>query len=548
MSKRLITTLLFGSLFIGKLFAQEPELNASLDRSVVNVNESFTYTLYVQGQTSIEPDFNLLSNDFEILQRSRNTSIQMINGTTSQFTEWRIQLMPLSVGNFTIPPVQLAGSLSNSVQVQVLPAATGDTPGEIFIEVELMPSTAYVQSQVIYTLRLFRAINTGRSSLTTPEATGGEAIILPLGEDREFRTLRDDKDFIVLERQYAIFPQAAGELIIEPVTFEGVVSTASGLSSLQRVRSGVLALSVQSAVPPPQEYPNAAWIPASSLNLSELWSDDPGEFTLGIPQTRTLTIEAEGLIETQLPEITMLQTEGVRQYSDQPELERETGSEGVQATRIERFAVIAQSPGQVTIPAVELPWFNVVDGAWEVARVDPRVSVVINNQNELLSPSIGQLEEITGLESVAGNERLWQWVSAALLSAWLLTLLVFRFGWIRRTPTRSEPSVVLKKPRENQMLRGVIAACEKNDPETTRSLLLEWSKNYVADEPKTLGYLAAKAPEDLAEAVSNLEKNLYGPSADSWDGRALSIAIKKYSRLQRTGDKTTEEVLQPLYR
>ena len=371
---------------------------------------------------------------------------------------------------------------------------------------------------------------------------------MPLGEDREFRTRRDDKDFIVLERQYAIFPQAAGELIIEPVTFEGVVLTASGLSSLQRVRSGVLALSVQAAVPPPQEYPNASWVPASSLNLSELWSDDPGEFTLGIPQTRTLTIEAEGLIETQLPEITMLQTEGVRQYSDQPELERETGPEGVQATRIERFAVIAQSPGQVTIPAVELPWFNVVDGVWEVARVDPRVSVVINNQNEFLSPSIGQLEEITDLESVAGNERLWQWVSAALLSAWLLTLLVFRFGWIRRTPTRSEPSVVLKKPRENQMLRGVIAACEKNDPETTRSLLLEWSENYVAGEPKTLGYLAAKAPEDLAKAVSNLEKNLYGPSADSWDGRALSIAIKKYSRSRRTGDKTTEEVLQPLYR
>ena len=548
MSKKLIATLLFGFLFIGKLFAQEPELNASLDRSVVNENESFTYTLYVQGQTSIEPDLNSLSNDFEILQRSRNTSIQMINGATSQLTEWRIQLMPLSVGNFTIPPVQLAGSLSNSVQVQVLPATNGDTPGEIFIEVELMPSTAYVQSQVIYTLRLFRAINTGRSSLTTPEATGGEAIIVPLGEDREFRTRRDDKDFIVLERQYAIFPQAAGELIIEPVTFEGVVLTASGLSSLQRVRSGVLALSVQAAVPPPQEYPNASWVPASSLNLSELWSDDPGEFTLGIPQTRTLTIEAEGLIETQLPEITMLQTEGVRQYSDQPELERETGPEGVQATRIERFAVIAQLPGQVTIPAVELPWFNVVDGVWEVARVDPRVSVVINNQNEFLSPSIGQLEEITDSESVAGNERLWQWVSAALLSAWLLTLLVFRFGWIRRTPTRSEPSVVLKKPRENQMLRGVIAACEKNDPETTRSLLLEWSENYVAGEPKTLGYLAAKAPEDLAKAVSNLEKNLYGPSADSWDGRALSMAIKKYSRSQRTGGKTTEEVLQPLYR
>ena len=36
MSKKVIATLLFGFLFIGKLFAQEPELNASLDRSVVN--------------------------------------------------------------------------------------------------------------------------------------------------------------------------------------------------------------------------------------------------------------------------------------------------------------------------------------------------------------------------------------------------------------------------------------------------------------------------------------------------------------------------------
>ena len=549
MSKRTVFVYLFGVFPIASLFAQEPELNASVDRSVVNENESFAYTLYVQGEVSIEPDLSSLSSEFEILQRSRNSSFQMMNGTTSQLTEWRIQLMPRSVGSFIIQPVQLAGSLSNSVEVQVLPAVAGDTPGEIFIEVEVMPSIAYVQSQAIYTLRLFRAVNTGRSSLTAPEATGGEAIIVPLGEDREFRTRRDDKDFIVLERQYAIFPQSAGALMIEPVTFEGVVITASGLSNLQRVSSGALVLSVQAAVPPPQEYPNASWVPARALNLSERWSDEPGEFTLGVPQTRTLTIEAEGLLDTQLPELTLSQTEGVRQYADQPELDRETGPEGIRAARTERFAVIAQSPGQVMIPAVELPWFNVVDGVWEIARIDPIVSMVFGDQNEIVSPVIGRSGEVADLEVVSDNARLWQGVSAALLSAWILTLIVFRFGWVRRKPISNVTSAVaLPKSNQRQLLRGVRAACEKNDPETTRDLLLEWSEKFVVGAPKTLGCLAIEAPEELSKAVSDLERSLYGSSAGSWNGLALATELKKFSQLPKTSNKATEEVLQPLYR
>ena len=549
MSKTIVIAFLFGVFPIVSLFAQEPELNASVDRSVVNENESFAYTLYVQGQVSVEPDLSSLASEFEILQRSRNSSIQMINGTMSQLTEWRIQLMPRSVGSFTIPPVQLAGSLSNSVQVQVLPAVTGDTPGEIFIEVEVTPSIAYVQSQSIYMLRLFRAVNTGRSSLTAPEAIGGEAIIVPLGEDREFRARRDDKDFVVLERRYAIFPQAAGELMIEPVTFEGVVITASGLSNIQRVSSGALVLSVQPAVPPPPEYPNASWVPARALNLSERWSDEPGEFTLGVPQTRTLTIEAEGLLDTQLPELTLLQTQGVRQYADQPELDRETSPEGVQASRTERFAVIAQSPGEAIIPAVELPWFNVVGGVWEVARVDPIVSMVLGGQNEIVSPVIGLSGEAAKLEVVSGNERLWQGVSAALLGAWLLTLMVFRFGWVRRKPFINETSAVaLPKPNQSQLLRGVRSACEKNDPATTRDFLLEWSEKFVVGSPKTLGCLATEVPKNLSKAVSDLERTLYGRSASSWDGLALATALKQFSQLPKTSNKATEEVLQPLYR
>ena len=134
--------------------AQDVTLRASVDRSTIRENESFTYVLSVEGQVRDEPDVSLLATDFEVLQRSRNTSIQMLGGRTSQITEWRYQLMPAGPGSFTLPPVEMAGALSNPVELQVLPALASDAPGDIFLEVEISPATAYVQTQVIYTQRL----------------------------------------------------------------------------------------------------------------------------------------------------------------------------------------------------------------------------------------------------------------------------------------------------------------------------------------------------------------------------------------------------------
>ena len=91
------------------LCAQEVQLSASTDRSTVSENESFTFVLLMEGRVNGEPDLTPLSREFEILQRSRNTSIQMAGGQTTQVTEWRLQLMPRIAGSITIPPLELGG-------------------------------------------------------------------------------------------------------------------------------------------------------------------------------------------------------------------------------------------------------------------------------------------------------------------------------------------------------------------------------------------------------------------------------------------------------
>ncbi len=349
--------------------AQGTAVRASVDRAVVRVNESFTYTIRVEGALRGDPELAPLEQDFDVLDTAKESRFQFVNGQSAQVTEWRFQLMPKAAGTFSLPAVRVGAQFTNPVELSVVDAEpTGGAPADIFMELEAQPSVVYVQSQVIFTLRLFIGVATGRATLTQPEIGGGEAIVERLGEDNQYQTTRGGRTFIVRERRYAIFPQEPGALTVGPATFEAMVIPDRGFSRVQRFRSGSLELSVQPAVPPPQSAANAVWLPAQRVTLSEVWSDPNAELPVGVPQTRTVTVEADGLLETQLPELVLEQQDGVRQYADQPVLERDVTPKGLTSRRAVSLAVIAQNPGEVTLPAIELPWWNVAEQRWEVAR------------------------------------------------------------------------------------------------------------------------------------------------------------------------------------
>ncbi len=537
-------------LVLSSVAAQDLSLQAIVDRSVVQENESFTYLLRAQGSTRDEPDLSPLAADFDILQRSRNTSIQMAGGRTMQTTEWNLQLMPRQAGTFLLSPITLSGALSNPVEIEVVPTPATSVAGDIFIEVGATPGDPYVQSQVVYTMTLFRGVSTGRSSLTLPEVSGGEAIIEKLGQDREFQAVLDGRSFIALERRYAIFPQASGPLTIEPVTFEAVVVSPSGFSNVQRYRSETLFLDVRSAVPPPAAHADAAWLPAQALSLEERWSAGEAEITAGIPQTRTMTINAVGVLETQLPELEVLQSDRIRQYADQPELGRESEQEGIRAHRTERFAVLAQSPGSHTLPEIELPWFNVPGESWEIARIPANSLDVLPGAEPIATAAEPETLDGETPSSLRGNDRIWQGISAALLCSWLATLVLWRqsrqSAAVPAEPRNEPPPTRAVNRRLLRQLRNV---CDENDGARARQLLLKWGELRFPDAlPRSLGALATLLPKDLALAVEDLERDLYGPVSGKWSGGDLRAALARVDSVSRSSDIMSDDDLLPLYR
>lgn len=528
--------------------AQDPVISASVDRQTVRQNESFNYVLRAEGQISGRPDLSVIARDFELLDQWQSSTTQIFNGRATQVREWVLSLMPREPGRFELPPVAVGGQLSNAVEIEVTAASTGDQAGgDIFFEVSLDSPTGYVQAQAIYTLKLYVGINVGgRATLTQPLVEGGEAIVEKLGSDREASARIDGRNYVVLERRYAIFPQQAGTLRIGPVVYETMVQPLRGLSRQQRVSSGVVELEVRPAVPPPPEFADAAWLPARQVSLRESWSDERLGFEQGAPQTRTLTVIAEGVQETQLPELHVPAVPGLRQYPDQPDLNRDVSGDGITALRRERYVVMPQQAGPVEIPAIELPWWNVETGRWEVARIDSR-EIDVAPAVEPAAPASPEMPAAPVAQAAPAS--WWPWLSAALAVGWLATaaawVLVARSS---RRGSRRRP-VASAEPSSRALLRQISAACKVGDAQRTRELLLAWGqRQFSEDPPLNLGALARRLPEELAVEVAALEASLYGPVQGNWSGARLDTLLQQTKSVARTGKKGNSEALVPLYK
>ena len=531
--------------------AQDPLVRASVDRATVRANESFTYTIVAEGNGRDDPDTSAIEQQFDVLSRTSRTRIEIVNTRRRQVVEWDYELFPPGPGSFVLPPVTVAGASSNAVEIEILPAPVSDEVlADVFIEVDAQPSTPYVQSQVLYTLRLFVGVNTGRATLTAPRVSGGEAIVERLGEDRQYQTTRSGRSFSVRERRYAIFPQETGPLTVGPATFEAMVVPSRGFSRVQRLRSNEIELDVRPAVAPPPEFPNAVWLPARSLALTQDWVDEGGRFSPGVPRTRLLTVRADGVLETQLPELDLTPATGIRQYPDQPELDRRISEQGVQGERIERYAVIAQSSGEIEIPGEELAWWNVDEERWDVARIEPgMVTVEPGIEPVFEAPVPEQVEASAGILPETPATNWWPAVSAALALGWLATLA----GWMRsRTSGRGATARPISAPRRGKnrhLLRKLRAACEDNDAAAAHSLLLQWAElRFPESPPQSLGALADRLPPAVAAEIATLEASVYGAGADEWNGKGLAAALKGVDAVARESSKGQPDPLLPLYR
>jgi hypothetical protein len=543
------------------------DITMRIDRDPVSLSDSFQIEFEARGAVDDEPDFHPLERDFQIVGTSQSSRLNIINGRTSSSKTWTVTVLARRTGKLPIPSIAFGRDRSPASNVNVTQGpsapsrATAET-NEVFLEVEAAPLTPYVQQQIVYTVRLFRAFPTANATLSEPEVEQGNAVIERVGEDVTFDTRVNGRPYQVVERRYAIYPQASGALKIGPLTFRG--QTGSGPFSIfdpfgRRAetivrQSAPVDLEVRAR---PEGVPGQ-WLPARSVTLQESWSADATKLRAGDPVTRTLTLHAEGLTSSQLPVLPAWVPDGFKSYPDQPELADDKSAQGITATRVEKVAIIPARPGAYELPAIRIPWWNTKADRLEYAELPARRVTVLPApgsavQSTAPTPAAArdtaQPSPETGVPHGPGaggaSPVLWQWISAALGLLWLITLAAW-FRQSRRAMPRTDHA---QERRAGEQRRGLKAACSRNDPRCARDSLLALGRlRWPADPPRSIGDLARRSDTELARCLGGLDAHLYGRSPGEWNGADLWRAYAAAEEAVPAGGNDPGSELEPLHR
>jgi len=528
----LVASLVVSLLLFFSADSHAQELKSSLERNPIHAGESVRLVLELQRAAGgLKPDLSPLDDDFQILQTSANTQIEFVQGLQSAITRWSIELTPKREGVLTVPTISVGQFQSPELTLEVLAPRPSNDAGnrEIFLEAEISPDPAYVQAQMRYVVRLLRSVDVVDGTLTEPSATN--AVLHRLGRDISYTTERDGQAYRVLERRYAVFPQASGELVITPVAFEGEVvgqgEATMGLSRLfargKRVRLRT-PVARATALSPPADFPGRTWLPAKNLQLTEEWSKDPDSLRAGEPVTRTLRLQAAGLSAEQLPEIAVTVTDGVKEYGDQPIIRTTTDTDWVHGVREQRIALVPAKKGTYSLPEIRIDWWDTERNAPRQATIPARILRVAAGVQGGGAASIAAdviPQAAPPIVTLWRRPALWQGLCALLIFLWFITFIAWRRAHAGRQTKAAAGGAELGAPQ--QPPQSLQRACSADDARGAREALLHWGlANWPAQPPRSLPALAQRLTDPgLRGELAALDRALYAPDPLPWRGEAL---------------------------
>jgi len=525
---------------------------ARVDRADIERNESFTLEIISDTNIEMQPDVSSLNKDFHVGQGSQLSNTTIINGQIRRSKTWTFVLMPKRAGQLTIPSIPIGKEHSDPLMITVSePSYAPPGEADVFVTSEVDFGETYVQAQVLLTVKIYRAVATRQPALREPVISGVETLSELAGDDRSYEANIDGTSYQVVERVYALYPQESGEIEISPARFEARVLRDGRITGRKVYESEPQSVTVLPVPAPPADYADAVWLPARSLQLFEDWSRETDEIKAGEPLTRHITTSVLGQLETQIPALGPPSVAGINVYPDKPELSRRIESGGIRGVRKDQYAMIATGEGVVVLPALEVPWWNIATGEWQVARL-PERSINILPSGEALQPAPKAVVAVEAAEdspaattTTIAPDGFWRSVSELLAVAWLVT--IFAWWWSSRpkhVPKDAAPIPVHR--RQAKLLKAARKAAVAGDSVGVRQSMIEWGLlQWPDDAPRSIGVIAERVSSSLADELRNLSTLSYGQEGGDWNGAALADAIRSFSVLK---DEEVEkgEFLPPL--
>lgn len=542
-------------------------VQATLDRSTVQLGETVTLNLQVQGAGSsiAMPDLQALQKDFTILGTSQNRSVSVVNGHASSTMTIGVALRPNHAGTLTVPALNVNGEQTAPLQLTVdapNPDAVARARGDVFMQAQITPTHGYVGEQFSYVQRLYYAVNITSGTLDPPSVDGMD--VRQLGNDLNYQAQRGGRDYHVLERRYALTPQQAGRIEIPATGFRGDSSDPmdpnSFFGSATPLSASAPAVSIEVEAPP-ASWGSADWLPARDLTLSiDGWPDAQHPLRVGEVLNLTMTMRATGLPAEALPALSMPTIPGATVYPGKVEQSSKPEGQWLSGQRQRIFALVPNQGGTLTVPATSVQWWNVLTGRVEVAQVPAHRLTVLPalGSSGVAPPTAATSAPATATTAqgthgqeltMAGRTWPWRWLVLGLVA---LALACAAAWWWRRhhrgmtvpMPV-APPTPEVATPRQGRL--RFLAAARGSDAALQAHSLLAWARaerpaiRSLGDLPDLLGDAAQR------EAVAGLQRQVYAGQPATHGATDLARVFKRGFAWKTAAGAGQGDALAPLY-
>ncbi len=534
-------------------------LQAWLDRAQTGEGQSVVLYLAAPADTFGEPELSALRKDFDIVNITQGQHMQAMSGYPGNMRTWQLTLAPKRPGRLTVPALRVGQASSTPLALDVYPAGqvmANRALRDVMLQTDVSPQRPYVQGKVIYTVRLYTRLDLRKVHFSEPEVLG--AMVERLGEDRKYNTRVGRYRYHVLQRRFVLFPQRSGLLSVVSPLLNAEVREEKRPDWPLQLRGPEIVIDVQ----PQPDASMDPWLPAESLQLSENWSPDPPSFRVGEPVKRNITITAQGVAAAQLPDLMPSPPQDINLYPERPSITSHAVYDTLVTRKVLSYALVASREGNYRLPEISLSWWDTTTGQRKTERLAARDIVVLPGAapaKEEAQPTRDVADYLSGVDLAAWWQTLrdtlkagmaiWPWLALLLVLVVLTTMLI---RWLARR-SRSKPLPPKAAPTAQpagEAWRRFESACKQQDPHAAREALIDWAAaTWPNDPPERLDRLAQRLPPQAADYLAGIDRALYAPTGEVWDGPAVLEALRsllQQAARDQTGKQDTQ-ALPPLY-
>jgi len=586
--KRILAILLLLTATLSCAQAASKKLDVSVDRKQLHEDE--TLQLRVVGDVKLnlsfnnlwnlnslqlpKPDLGNLTQDFDIVNRRQSYNIKSINGNTTARVTWTYVLAPRRTGQLAIPAIHYKNAGSSPIPITVLAGSGGNAMASgatSSVKVTLDHNSVYVQQQLILTEELTYQGPLLKGKLD--QLSLDNAVVQALGKADKYTRTENGRTLHILKRRYAVFPQNTGTLKIPAQGFSGEgQDPMTGNIRYLHAASKPRTVTVKAA---PASFKGKTWLPATSLLVTDKFSQPLDSIHVGDSITRTIKIQALGQLDSSLPPLRVQYPASLKNYPDQPRLKSGENNGTLDSSRTESVALVPTSSGQVTLPAIRIPWWDTVNNVERYAQIPARTIQVLpagSQSGTTSAPMAGGKASAARTAAPSENNAanngtrpagaptpkprsvlhsVWFWVVVALLAAWLLTLALWWRERRQRRPGVAAPSQDADNTsRPDGKLYPELRQAIITGQARALTLLPRWAQQHFRNSALQSAADVANFFNDreFSTQLDALERHLYADPEHRgiWEGEKLASRLDTLSR-RHPGSAEIGEELPPLY-